>query len=190
MKRLGFPALLVAVGLGRLIELGISRRRQRRLSDAGVALVPERHFRAMVLLHTGVLAAAALEVRLLKRPFVRPLALPMALLFLSANALRWWVIASLAEHWNVRVMDSVARGVVTRGPYRWIRHPNYLAVFVELLALPLIHAAWLTALLGGVAHVWVLRRRITAEEAILMAHPAYRRAMGTKPRFLPRWGRG
>lgn len=190
MKRSGFPALLVAVGLGRLIELGISRRRQRRLVRAGVAMVPEPHFRAMVLLHAGVLASAALEVRLLKRPLVRPLALPMALVFLAANALRWWVIAALAEHWNVRVMDSVARGVVTRGPYRWIRHPNYVAVFLELLALPLIHTAWLTTLLGGVAHVWVLRQRIAAEEEMLMGHAAYRRAMGTKPRFLPRWGGG
>jgi methyltransferase len=193
MKRIGYTAILVAVGLGRLIELGISRRRQRRLIQAGVAMVPERQFRAMVLLHTGVLAAAALEVWLLKSPFVRLLALPMTLLFLAANVLRWWVIATLAEHWNVRVMDSVARGVVTHGPYRWIRHPNYAAVFLELLALPLIYSAWLTALLGGVAHVWVLRQRITTEEAILMAHPAYRRAMGTKPRFLPflpRWGGG
>jgi methyltransferase len=190
MKRSGYAALLVAVGLGRLIELGISRRRQRRLMRAGVALVPERHFRAMVLLHAGVLAAAALEVRVLKRPFLRPLALPMLLLFLAANGLRWWVIAILAEHWNVRVLDSVARGVVTRGPYRWIRHPNYVAVFLELLALPLIHSAWLTALLGGGAHVWVLRRRIATEEAVLLAYPAYQRAMGSKPRFLPRWGGG
>lgn len=190
MKRVGFTALLVAVGLGRLIEMGISRRRQQRLMRMGVAMVPERHFRAMVLLHASVLVAAALEVWSLKRPFVRPLALPMALLFLAANLLRWWVIATLAEHWNVRVMDSVARGVVTHGPYRWIRHPNYVAVFLELLALPLIHSAWLTTVLGGVAHLWVLRQRITAEEAILMAHPAYRRAMAAKPRFLPRWGGG
>lgn len=188
MKRIGYPALLVAVGLGRLIELGVSRRRQRRLIQVGVTVVPERHFRAMVLLHTSVLAAAALEVWLLKRPFVRLLALPMMVLFLSANVLRWWVIATLAGHWNVRVMDSVVRGVVTHGPYRWIRHPNYVAVFLELLALPLIHSAWLTALLGGVAHVWVLRQRIITEEGVLMAHPAYRRAMGAKPRFIPRWG--
>ena len=190
MKRTAYTALLVAVGLGRLIEMGISQRRQRRLVRAGVAMVPERHFRAMVLLHTSVLAAAALEVRLLKRPFVRLLALPMTLLFLAANVLRWWVIATLAEHWNVRVMDSISRGVVTHGPYRWVRHPNYVAVFLELLALPLIHSAWLTALLGGVAHVWVLWQRITTEEAILMAHPDYGRAMGTKPRFFPRWGDG
>lgn len=190
MKRIGYSALLVAVGLGRLIELGISRRRQQRLLQAGVARVPERHFRAMVLLHTGVLVAAALEVWWLKRPFVRLLALPMALLLLAANALRWWVIATLAGHWNVQIMDSVADGVVTHGPYRWVRHPNYAAVFLELLALPLIHSAWLTSLVGGVAHLWVLRQRISTEERILMAHPIYRHAMGTKPRFLPRWRNG
>jgi methyltransferase len=190
MKRMGYTLLLIAVGLGRLIEMGVSRRRQRTLLREGIDKVPERHFGAMVLLHTSVLAGAALEVWLLKRPFVRLLALPMALLFLLANVLRWWVIATLAEHWNVQVMNSIGRGVVTHGPYRWIRHPNYVAVFLELLALPLIHSAWLTALLGSLAHSWVLWQRISTEEDVLMAHPAYRQAMGSKPRFLPRWSDG
>jgi methyltransferase len=87
-------------------------------------------------------------------------------------------------------MDSSALGVVAGGPYRWVRHPNYLAVFAELLALPLIHSAWLTALLGGLAHIWVLRRRIAVEEAVLLANPAYRAAMSHKPRFIPRIRRG
>ncbi len=190
MKRIWYPALLTLVGLGRLMELRISRRRQQRLIQAGSTLVPERHFLAMVLLHSGILTAAALEVWLRQRRCVRLLALPMTLIFLLANLLRWWVIATLAEHWNVRVMNSISRGVVTTGPYHWIRHPNYLAVFLELLALPLIHSAWVTALLGGVAHLWVLWQRITTEEAMLLADQEYRRTMGRKPRFLPRLRRG
>src|SRR5204863_108279 len=80
-------------------------------------------------------------------------------------------------------------GVVTGGPYRWIRHPNYVAVFVELLALPLVHGAWLTALAGAALHVPVLRRRLALEESVLAADPVYRDLMGRKPRFVPRLGR-
>jgi methyltransferase len=180
-----YTLLLAAVGLGRLVEMGISRRRQRAMAARGAAKVAEPGFGWMVLLHGGVLVGAALEVWLLERPFIPALGIPMIALFTLANLLRWWVIRTMAEHWNVQVMDSLALGVVASGPFRWIRHPNYLAVFVELLALPLIHTAWLTALLGGLAHVWVLRQRIALEEVVLLANPAYRAAMGHKPRFVP-----
>jgi methyltransferase len=181
-----YLALLTAVGLGRLVEMRISRRHQRRLVAQGVAKVPEKHFRWMVLLHAGVLVSAAVEVVLLRRPLIPALAFGAGGLFVLSNALRWWVIATLAEHWNIQVMASARLGVVTSGPYRWIRHPNYAAVFAELLALPLIHTAWLTAVWGSVAHVCVLRRRITVEDGVLLADPAYRTAMGSKPRFIPR----
>jgi methyltransferase len=186
MNAFCYTLLLAAVGLGRLAELRISRRHQHKLANRGVASVPEPRFRWMVLLHGGVLFGAALEVQLLKRPFIRAVAIPMSILWLLANGLRWWVIHTMADHWNVQVMDSVQLGVVTGGPFRWIRHPNYLAVFVELVALPLLHSAWLTALGGTLAHVWVLRQRIELEERILLADPTYRALMGPKPRFVPR----
>jgi methyltransferase len=96
------------------------------------------------------------------------------------------VIRTLGDHWNVQVMNSLDLGVVTGGPFRVVRHPNYTAVFVELAALPLIHTAWITALVGSAAHAWVLSRRLAVEDAVLMSHPGYRAAMGGKPRFLPR----
>jgi methyltransferase len=67
-----------------------------------------------------------------------------------------------------------------------VRHPNYVAVFVELLALPLVHGAYVTALAGAAAHLWVLSHRIRAEEAVLMADESYRATMGPRPRFFPR----
>jgi methyltransferase len=185
MSAIVYTLFLAAVGAGRLIEMGVSRRRQRALAARGVVKLAEPHFRRMVLLHGGVLAGAALEVWLLGRPFIPALGIPMIALFILANLLRWWVIRTMAEHWNVQVMNSIALGVVTDGPFRWIRHPNYLAVFVELLAAPLIHTAWLTALIGGLVHILVLRRRIAVEEAVLLASPAYQAAMAHKPRFLP-----
>src|SRR6185436_1680603 len=147
----------------------LSRRHQRALAESGAAVLPERVFPAMVALHTGVLVAAVIEVLLLSRPFVGALAIPMVALVVLANALRFWVIATLGVHWNVRVVPSMPLGVVTSGPYRYVRHPNYVAVFVELLALPLVHGAYLTSIAGALLHVAVLRRRITLEESVLMA---------------------
>jgi len=177
--------LLAAVGMSRLIELRLSRTNQRALAARGIAMATEPHFHWMVLLHAGVLTGSALEVALAKRPWVPVLAIPMALILVGANLLRWWVIRTMAGHWNVRVMDSVRLGVVSEGPFRWIRHPNYVAVFLELEAIPLLHSAWVTALVGGFLLLWVLGRRLAVEEPILLADPAYRTAMAWKPRFVP-----
>src|ERR1700674_3353991 len=181
-----YLSLLVLVGIGRLAELGISRRNQRKLQKQGVRKIAEPHFRWMVIVHGGVLVAAAAEVIFLHRPLIPALAITMGVLFVLANALRWWVIRTLAEHWNVEVMASSGVGVVTTGPYRWVRHPNYVAVVIELFSLPMIHTAWITALAGTLANLEILRRRLRVEEGVLMADPSYRSAMGEKPRFLPK----
>src|SRR6202158_3227186 len=107
--------LLAAVAAGRLAEMRVSRRNQRRMAARGVAKISEPHFRWMVLLHAGVLVGAALEVVVLRRPFIATLGAPMALLFVLANSMRWWVIRTLAGHWNVQVMASAGLGAVTSG---------------------------------------------------------------------------
>ena len=180
-----YTVLVLLLGGLRLFELRISKRRQRALLARGVGKVAEPHFAAMVVLHTAVLIGALAEAWLVPRAPL-PLLSPIALVLLAAaNALRIWVIATLGPHWNVQIMDSAPLGVVTSGPFRFIRHPNYVAVFLELLALPLVHGAWVTALLGSACHVWVLAHRIRAEEAALLAPEPYQRRMGDKPRFLP-----
>jgi methyltransferase len=180
-----FVALLAAVALLRCVELGLSRRHQRALTVRGVPKAHDPYFHWMVILHAGVLGGAAIEVWVWRRPLIPWLAIVMAALFTLANVLRWWVIRTLGAHWNVQVMDSVGLGVIDRGPFRLVRHPNYAAVFLELAVLPLIHTAWLTALLGSIAHVWVLSRRLAVEEAVLLEHPEYRATMADKPRFVP-----
>jgi methyltransferase len=183
---IAYLILLALVGIGRLAELRISRRNQRKLEKQGVRKVFEPHFRWLVLLHGGVLLAAALEVTLLHRPLIPALAIPMALLFVLSNLLRWWVVGTLAEHWNVEIMASARVGVVTSGPYRWVRHPNYVGVVAELISLPMMHTAWITALVGTLAYLELLRRRVPMEEEALLADATYRAIMGPKPRFLPR----
>ena len=189
-----YTALLVLVGLIRVGELLLSRRNRRLLRADGAAAVREPHFRAMVLLHICILAGAGVEAWLTQRAPIPALAWAMLALLLAASALRWWAIATLGAHWNVAIMDSIAErtsgshglAAVSKGPFRWIRHPNYVAVFLELLALPLVHAAWLSAALGSAAHFWVLRHRVRSEEAVLLGHPSYRAVMADKPRFVPR----
>jgi methyltransferase len=185
--RVAYLWLLVFVAIGRLAELKISRRNQRRLETQGVRKIPEPHFRWMVLLHAGVIVCAGAEVMILHRPFILALAVPMAVLFILANLLRWWVIRTLAGHWNVEVMESSRVGVVSSGPYRWVRHPNYVAVVMEIFSLPMIHTAWITAIAGTLGDLEILRRRIKVEDGFLMSNPDYRLAMGDKPRFFPRF---
>jgi methyltransferase len=180
-----YLALLAAVALLRIVELRISRRHQQGMTSRGATKVDEPRFRWMVALHTGVLIGAAAETIFLHRPFIPWLAAVTFAIFLAANVVRWWVIRTLGEHWNVQVMDSTRLGVITTGPFRFVRHPNYAAVFAEMLALPLIHTAWITAVAGSLAHVAVLRNRLSTEERVLFADPDYRAAMTGKPRFLP-----
>jgi methyltransferase len=182
---LAYLALLLVVALLRVYELHISKRHQREMTARGAEKVVDPRFRWMVLLHTCVLLGAALEVVFLHRPFYPVFAMICFAVFLGANVVRWWVIRTLGEHWNVQVMNSTAMGVITTGPFRYVRHPNYAAVFIEMLALPLIHGAWITALAGSLAHAIVLSQRLATEERVLFSDARYREAMSGKPRFVP-----
>jgi methyltransferase len=187
VSRIVYIIFLVVVGAGRFIELGISRRNQKSLIAKGASRVSEPRFQWMIFVHAIVLVGAGLEVIFLRRPLIPALAISMGILALLANMLRWWVIRTLRSHWNVQIMKSAQLGVVSSGPYRWIRHPNYVAVFVELIAIPLIYSAWISALVAAVGNGWVLYSRIEVEDQMLLSDPGYRETMGNKPRFLPKF---
>jgi methyltransferase len=180
-----YLGLLGAVGAWRLAEMRISRAHQRALAARGLGRARDPVFPFMVALHTAILAGAAIEVMVTRRPFFAPLVGASLAVFVGANLLRLWVIRTMAAHWNVNIVSSLALGVVASGPFRWVRHPNYVAVFAELLALPLIGGAYVTAVVGAGLHALVLVRRIADEERVLMADAVYRRVMGGKPRFFP-----
>ena len=102
-----------------------------------------------------------------------------------AQGLRYWAIHSLGPFWNVRVIVVPGAPAITGGPYRFLRHPNYLAVIAEGIAVPLIHTAWLTAILFTLANAVVLAVRIRCEEGARARHCAYRERLGDRPRFVP-----
>lgn len=180
-----YVSLLAAVGCARLFEMRLSRQHQRQLARLGLPVEPEPGFPMMVALHASILVGSAIEVVGGHRPLIPALAIPAALCFLAANALRLWVIHTMAAHWNVRVVNTISLGVVSTGPFRFVRHPNYVAVFVELLALPLIHGAYGTALMGALVHAVVLAKRVRLEEHTLLGSAAYRESMAGRPRFIP-----
>src|SRR5260370_2192193 len=182
---IAFLGLLLAVALLRLVELRISKRHQKEMVARGAAKIDEPKFRWMVLLHTAVLLGAALEVVLLRRPFILWLAAPMFAVFLAANVVRWWVIHSLGEHWNVQVVDSTRLGVVTSGPFRYVLHPNYAAVFAEMLALPLIHTALITEAAGALALIGVLAQLLSPRGLVLFPHYDYPPADIRETTFIP-----
>ena len=182
---IAFLALLLAVAALRIVELQISKRHQKQIVADGGSKVTDPKFLWMVLLHTLVLIGAAVEVVFFRRSFIPWLAAISFVLFIVANVIRWWVIRTLGEHWNVQVMDSTKLGVITTGPFAYVRHPNYAAVFLEMFFLPLIHTAWITAIAGSLAHIIVLSQRLATEEKVLFSDPDYRAAMSSKPRFVP-----
>ncbi len=180
---LWYWGLLGLVVIERLVELVISNRNARWAFSQGAIERGQTHYRVMTALHTAFLLACALEPWLLERPFPAPWAWIAIGLALGSQGLRYWAISTLGKRWNTRVIVLPTSEPVTGGPYRFVRHPNYLAVIVELAALPLIHGAWLTAVVFTVANAVLLRTRIRVEEEALGTR--YATAFGNKPRFMP-----
>lgn len=167
-----YTALVALVGLERLVELRLSRRHAAWAFARGGVEAGRGHYPVMAAFHAAFLAACVTEPWLLGRPFVPAVGWPALGLTLAAQALRYWVIATLGPRWNTRVIVLPGTAPIASGPYRFLRHPNYLAVVVEIAALPLVHGAWLTALVFTLGNALLLRLRIRVEEhAMAEAYP-------------------
>jgi methyltransferase len=171
--------MVALVALERVFELWLSRRNARRLSLSmpGAVEAGAAHTRVMGFFHAAVLLGCALEGRRARKR--RWALLPL----LGAQALRYWAAASLGDRWNVRVLVVPGAPPVTKGPYRFVRHPNYLAVIVEMLALPIYCGAPRTAVFATLGNALLLAGRIRIEEGALGG--AYAAAFAGRPRFLP-----
>ncbi|MFV0138070.1 isoprenylcysteine carboxyl methyltransferase family protein [Streptomyces sp. HMX87] len=168
-----YSLLLLAVAAERVAELVVARRNAAwTLARAGVEY-GRGHYPVMVALHTGLLVCCLLEPVLAHRPFLPALGWPMLALAVLAQVLRWWCITTLGPYWNTRVIVVPGARLVGAGPYRFLRHPNYVAVVVEIAALPLVHSAWLTAAVFTLANAALLTVRVRCENtALTQALPA------------------
>jgi methyltransferase len=183
-----YLAFLTLLALERLGELLLSRRNARRAFARGAIELGQREYRVMAIFHSAFVVACFAQVALwpaAQRSVIGECALAGALV---AQALRYWAISTLGERWNVRVIVLPTLPAVVAGPYRWIRHPNYVAVCVEMLCVPLVYSGGagygaLLALIFTIGNALILRRRIRTEEEAL--GPDYARAFAATPRFIP-----
>ena len=178
-----YLALLALVALERGVELVLSARNARTAHLRGGVESGQGHYPVMATFHALFLVACAAEVVFLHRPFPGLLGWVALAAVALAQALRYWAIATLGWRWNTRIVVVPGEPPVTAGPYHWVRHPNYVAVVTEMAALPLVHGAWVTALVFSLGNLWLLRVRIRAEERAL--GPRWEAAFSGRPRFVP-----
>jgi methyltransferase len=163
-----FTALILLTGLERLVELVISARNAGWAIARGGVETNRRQLPWMIALHVGLLGGALAEVWLLGRPFLPWLGWPMLAVVLASQAGRYWIIRSLGRRWNTRVIVVPGMPPVATGVYRRMPHPNYLIVAIEGIALPLVHTAWITAVVFTALNaVLLLGFRIPAEDRAL-----------------------
>ena len=167
MSHTWYSVLVGLVAVERLAELVVAKRNLSWSLERGGKETGFSHYPFMVVLHTGLLAGCLAEVWIGDRSFIPALGWPMLALVLGSQALRWWCIRTLGHQWNTRIVIVPGLARVTTGPYRLLPHPNYLAVVVEGFALPLVHDAWITAVVFTVLNAVLLTVRIRAEAAAL-----------------------
>jgi methyltransferase len=159
-------AFVALIALQRVLELRLSRHHERALKARGAYECGAVHYPAIVGLHAAWLASVLVE-SWLRGAQLSALWPFWGALFLVGQALRYWAILSLGERWTTRVIVLPGAPLVKSGPYKYVRHPNYLAVALELLSAPLAFGAWVTALLFTLLNSGVLAVRIRTEERAL-----------------------
>ena len=135
--------ILALLIVERVFELDRARRNARRAFQHGAVEVGQMHYRVMVAMHTLFIVSCAVEATFFPRAFPPAVAWIALTAELVAQALRYWAVATLGDRWNTRIIVSPDRAPATNGPYRFMRHPNYLAVVIEIAAVPMIGGAHL-----------------------------------------------
>lgn len=168
----------------RLAEVRIAKSNEQKLRNKGAVEAGKDHYKWMVLMHVSFFVAFFSEVYLLNAKPPSWWLIPFVL-FLIAQVIRIWAISSLGVYWNTKILLLPGAKVVAKGPYRFMRHPNYTVVSLELLVIPLIFGAYYTAILFTILNILMLRVRIPVEEKALMELTDYENSHGQKQRFFP-----
>jgi methyltransferase len=179
-----YLGIIAVLTLERGVELYIARRNAARAFAAGAVEIGRRHYRAMVVFHAAFLVACAAESVVRGSGAPVAVAVPAIAAEIFAQFLRYWVIYTLGPRWNTRIIVFPEAEPITSGPFHFARHPNYLAVAIEMVAVPLIGGAWVTAVVFSLGNAILMMVRIPAEERAL-GQP-YAGAFSALPRFLPR----
>lgn len=177
-----FPEFVGAAVLVALWERARALRNERRLRRERTPEIAPSIFRLMVPVYALIFPAAVAEHVVLARRPAPALAAAMVLLFAAAKMVKCGAIRRLGDAWTMKVFVPRDLRVATGGPYRFVRHPVYAAVAIEILALPLAGGAWITAAAGAALFAPLLWARIRTEERALLDHPGYAAAMAARGR--------
>lgn len=161
-----FTILIGIVILQRLVELVVARKNEKWMKAQGAYEAGASHYPFMIMLHTAFFISLITEVYFFERT-LSPFWVPLLIIFLLAQVARVWCLTSLGKFWNTKIIILPGAEVVQKGPYKLIRHPNYVIVCTELLVLPLIFQAYFTAIVFTLLNILILSVRIPAEERAL-----------------------
>jgi len=179
-----YLGVIAALAAERGVELAIAQRNAARAFAAGAIEAGQGHYPAMVVFHSAFLVACVIE-RVMRGHGAPPAIAAIAVIAeLFAQFLRYWVIFTLGPRWNTRIIVLPNAPPVTGGPFRFLRHPNYVAVAIEMIAVPMIGGAWITAIAFSVGNGILMMFRIPAEERAM--GKSYAGAFSALPRFFPR----
>ncbi len=184
--RIGLTLLVPAVAAQRVWELGKSARNEAQLRAAGGREHAPEQMPWMRAVHTLWLIGTIAEIWLAQREANPIVSVAAAVALVIGQTLRIVAIRTLGWRWTVKIMTLPEAPAVEGGIFRWIRHPNYLGVVLEIAALPLIGGAYVTAIAASIANALLLRARIRAEEQALRIDSDYDARLGGRPRWLPR----
>lgn len=186
MVTAAFVVLVLAVAVQRMLEVRVSKLNEADLRARGGLEHARQQMPVMIAVHTCWLLATLFEGALLDRPVNRALTLLALLVFCVGQALRLSAIHVLGNRWTVKVMTLPGEPPVNGGIFRYVRHPNYLGVILEIAALPLVHGAWISAIVFSLLNGLLLRQRIRAEEAALDEANDYDAHFHDRPRLVPK----
>lgn len=162
-----FYLLVGFVIVQRLLEVAYARSNERLMKQEGAIEAGAGHYKWIVLLHVFFFVSLVGEVEMWEPSYGRSWLFFLAV-FIVAQILRVWALASLGRFWNTKILVLPGATKVKSGPYRWIPHPNYVVVAMEIASLPLIFGAWRTAIVFSIANALLLLLvRIPAEEKAL-----------------------
>ncbi|WP_409270420.1 isoprenylcysteine carboxyl methyltransferase family protein [Neobacillus sp. SCS-31] len=179
-----FTTFIGFVIFQRIAELIIARKNERRMKREGALEFGQAHYPWMVLMHTSFFLSLILEVWALTKG-LSPLWPILLAVFILAQVGRIWALSSLGKYWNTKIIVLPGANIVRKGPYRFIRHPNYAIVTIELLVIPLLFGAFITAAVFAVLNAIILSVRIPAEEEALRKLAEYDKMKERPKRFVP-----
>ena len=162
-----FTILILLVSVERIVELIISNRNLRWSFSQGGIEYGRSHYKYMVVIHVGLLGGCLVETWITRPEFNPILSWTMFALAMGSQALRWWCILTLGKRWNTLVVIITGLRAISNGPYKWLKHPNYLAVVIEGVALPMVGFAWRTAIIFTFLNIFVLAARLRVENKAL-----------------------